>query len=275
MIKRSLAITTFYLLQASLPGSVPRAEELSSLTLSAFDQYAGQRERQIQEELSDISHFFWVDRLAGIQRERSYADMKKGGILIDPGKKTEIPDGLIHHWTGVGYIPGATLQQTLAFIQDYDHHASNYNPDVIASKLLLHKGNYYQIHLRFLKKKVIAVVLDTIHDVTFRSIDSRHVVSQAHTTRISEVKDHGKPNESQLPPGSGWGFLWKMNTYWRFAESDEGTYVQCETISLSRDVPFAVGWIVNRFVNSIPQESLTFTLTRTRERILELAAAKK
>jgi hypothetical protein len=128
--------------------------------------------------------------------------------------------------------------------------------------VLNRNGNNFKINLRFLKNKVITVVLDTDHDVTFTSIDAKHSASLAHTTRVSEVEEAGKPGEKVLPPGTGWGFLWKMNTYWRFAEQDGGTYVQCETISLTRDIPFGLGWAVGRFVNSVPQESLTFTLTR-------------
>jgi len=29
---------------------------------------------------------------------------------------------MIHHWIGTVFIPGATLAQTLALEQDYDHH---------------------------------------------------------------------------------------------------------------------------------------------------------
>jgi hypothetical protein len=41
--------------------------------------------------------------------------------------------------------------------------------------------------------------------------------------------------------------------------------VQCESVSLSRDIPFGLGWVVGPFVSSIPRESLTFTLQTTRD----------
>ena len=67
------------------------------------------------------------------------------------------------------------------------------------------------------------------------------------------------------PVGHDGGYLWRLYSYWRFLERDGGTYVQCETISLTRDVPFMVSWIVKPFVTSIPRESLTFTLETTRK----------
>jgi hypothetical protein len=48
------------------------------------------------------------------------------------------PHGLIHHWVGVIFIPGATLEQTLRIVEDYDHHADYYRPDVMRSKILEH-----------------------------------------------------------------------------------------------------------------------------------------
>lgn len=258
------------LLLAGLGGGSALIAELKPNTLAAFDKYARGREAQIGGEIRDAGKFFWVDRLGEAARQKAYADMRAGRIVIDQGRRTDVPDGLVHHWTGAGFIPGATLQQTLAFIQDYNHHAQHYQPDVIGSKLLARNGNNFKINLRFHKKKVLTVVLDTEHDVTYTQLDAQRVASSARTTRISEVENPGTPGEKLLPPGKDSGFLWKMNTYWRFAERDGGTYVQCETISLTRDVPFGLGWIVNRFVNSVPQEGLTFTLQRTRERVLAL-----
>ena len=267
-MRLALGVLLSFFFVGSLPVAPPVTAELKPNTLAAFDRYADQREGQIRNELRDSSKFLWVDRLPEAERAKAYADMRAGRIVIDSGKRVEIPDGLIHHWTGAGFIPGASLQQMLSFIQDYNHHSTHYRPDVMASKLIARNGNNFKVNLRFLKHKVITVVLDTDHDVTFTNIDAKHSASLAHTTRVSEIENAGKPNERAQQPGSGSGFLWKMDTYWRFAEQDGGTYVQCETISLTRDIPFGLGWAVGRFVNSVPQESLTFTLTRTRERVL-------
>jgi pyruvate/2-oxoglutarate dehydrogenase complex dihydrolipoamide acyltransferase (E2) component len=59
--------------------------------------------------------------------------------------------------------------------------------------------------------------------------------------------------------------LWRLNSYWRFEERDGGVYVECEAISLSRDVPLGLGWLVNPIIRSLPQESLANTLRETRD----------
>ena len=63
------------------------------------------------------------------------------------------------------------------------------------------------------------------------------------------------------------GFLWRFNNYCSFEQRDEGTYMQCESVSLSRGLPFLVGAIVKPFVTAIPKETMTFTLAAARERL--------
>jgi hypothetical protein len=70
------------------------------------------------------------------------------------------------------------------------------------------------------------------------------------------------------PSGHDRGFLWRMNTYWRFEQKDGGTYVECQSISLTRDIPAGLGWLIGPYVTSVPRESLTFTLATTRSAVL-------
>ena len=168
--------------------------------------------------------------------------------------------------------PGATLERSLAFLQDYDHHAANYAPDVMISKTLEHNGNDFKIHMRFLKKKVITVVEDTWQDVQYVSINPQRAYSRAVTTRVQEVENAGKPDEQLKPPGQGGGFLWHLNSYWRFEERDGGVYIQCEAVSLTRGIPW-YAQLVRGFITSIPKESLIFTLGTTRARLVKQPAS--
>ena len=108
-------------------------------------------------------------------------------------------------------------------------------------------------------------------------MDSTHAWSRSRTTRIQEVDNAGERDEHLEPAGRDRGFLWRMNTYWRFEEKDGGTYVECQSISLTRDIPPGLGWLIGPYVTSVPRESLTFTLATTRSEVLqhaETAAAK-
>lgn len=246
---------------------------LKPRTLDAFERYVRLTEARNAEELSQGEPFLRPDALPQEERAAAYAALRKGEVRIerlkthDAGKAIECPSGLIHHWVGAIYIPGATLEETLRVLEDYDHHSQYYAPDVQRSKTLSHEGGEFHVFLQFRRKKVITVVLNTEHDVRYSRMDPAHATSRSTATRVAEVENAGKSDEREKTPGDDGGYLWRMETWWRLAERDGGTYVQCESVSLTRDIPVGLGWLVGPFVNSVPRESLTFTLTATRNAV--------
>ncbi|HUA00829.1 MAG TPA: hypothetical protein VMB02_10905 [Candidatus Aquilonibacter sp.] len=269
---------------ASLLAPGAQATDLEPKTVEAFDRYVQQAETQIDAQLAKGGPFLWVESLPPDRGAAAEAQLRAGQVVIERldatdaknlDKPISVPGGMIHHWIGTVFIPGATLQQTLALVEDYDHQQEYYRPDVMRSKTLRHDGNDFTIELRLYKKKVIATVLDTEHQVHYTIVDATHAWSRSRTTRIQEVDDAGQPDEHLEPEGHDHGFLWRMNTYWRFEQKDGGTYVESQSISLTRDIPTGLGWLVGPFVNSVPRESLTFTLTTTRAAVLERISSRK
>jgi hypothetical protein len=220
--------------------------------------------------MKDDPQFLWVDGLPASQQRAVLEALRRGELVIDrlttrqSGKEIDIPDGMVHHWIGVVFVPGATVDKALALLQDYDHHAQIYAPAVAASKLLSRNGNNFRVYLRFLMKKVITVVVNTENDARFTRDAPNRASSRIYSTRIAEVDAPDTPSEREKPVGNDGGYLWRLYSYWRVLERDGGTYVQCESISLTRDIPLGFAWLVRPFVTSIPRESLEFTLTTTR-----------
>lgn len=50
-----------------------------------------------------------------------------------------------------------------------------------------------------------------------------------------------------------------------FQEREGGVCVECRAISLTRDVPLGLGWIIEPIIQKLPQESLINTLEDTRQ----------
>jgi hypothetical protein len=241
--------------------------ELKPATAQAFERYSQAVERRIQDHLAQ-GQLFWIDTLPN--KALYYDRLRRGDLVIESAlaRGTHVAGGLIHHWVGAVFVPGVTLQQTLAVIQNYDNHASVYKPDIIASKLLSRDGDHFRVFLRMFKKKVIAVVLNTEHDAQFFTVDAKRVRSRSYSTRIAEVEDASRPEGPEKPPGAGHGFLWRLNSWWRFEEKDGGVYIECESASLTRDIPTGLGWLIRPFVTDLPREALTATLTSTRAALL-------
>jgi hypothetical protein len=263
------------------------AADLHARTVEAFDDYVKLTEAQINSELARREPFLWVEGLPQGRRAAAEAQLRAGEVVIerldtlhsdpsaaaaDKQKPISVPSGMIHHWIGTVFIPGATLAQTLALEKDYDHHQNYFQPDVMRSKILRHDGNDFLIELRLHKKKVITTVLDTEHEVHYTLVDATHAWSRSRTTRIQEVDNAGDRDERLEPEGHDRGFLWRMDTYWRFEEKDGGTYVESQSISLTREIPAGLGWLIGSYVNSVPRESLTFTLATTRAAVLQRIA---
>lgn len=264
---------------AAFAAAPVRAAELHKETVEAFDRYIQYNDQRFQREIKE-GPFLWMDAQPEAQRAALYEQLRRGEIVIKQvaleidGKEVDVPDGIIHHWLGVTFIPGVTPKETLRLLEDYDHHSKYYAPDVTRSKLLEHKGNFFRCSLRFYKKKILTVVLDTEHEAVYDTLSPARATSRSHTTRVNEVENHDEADERLKPEGHDGGFLWRLNTYWRIEEKDGGTYVQCEGITLTRGIPFIVKPIVGPFVTSVPKESLLHTLGKTREALLHPAAAQ-
>ena len=253
--------------------------ELRPKTVEAFDRYVQLAETRINGEVSQSEKFLYLDQLPPPRRSEVLAALKRGEIVMErlqpldaSGRKLEAPEAIIHHWLGTVFIPGANLPQTIALMQDYNHHQDIYKPEVVASRLISHTGNDFQIYYRLRKKKVITITLNTYHDIHYFPVDSTHWYSRSYSTKIAEVANADTPNEREKPVGHDGGFLWRLNSYWKFEEKDGGVYIECESISLTRDIPTGLGWLIMPFVTSIPRESLEMTMGSTRA---ALAAAGK
>lgn len=240
--------------------------QLQPETLKSFEGYVREAEAAMEETLRDDKKFLWCDG------DRNRARRVHAGQIVaqfwSGQQPAEVPGGLIHDWIGGAFTAGRTVEATLRLLQDYDHHQDIYQPEVLASKLMRHRGNDFEIYLRLLKKKVLTVVLDTDHDVQYRSIDAARWLCRSYTTRIAEVENTGTPREQVLPPDTGYGFLWRLYSYWRFQERDGGVYIECRAMSLSRDVPLGLGWIIEPIIQKLPRESLIHTLDCTRQALL-------
>jgi len=235
---------------------------LQAETLQAFAGYVREAEAGMEQALQGGA-FLWSD--ADPKRAKKVAAGKIVAELWSGKGPVQVPAGLIHDWVGAVAAPGVTVEGTLARIQDYDNHKSIYQPEVIGSKLISRNGNDFKIYLRIVKKKIITVVMDTDHDVHYYSLDSTRWACRTYTTRTAEVDDAGKPNEKVAQPDTGYGFLWRLNTYWRFHERDGGVTMECRAISLTRDIPTVLKWIIDPMVRSLPKEALVNTLKATRQ----------
>jgi hypothetical protein len=261
-----------------LAGNPANAATLKPEAVQGWSRYVAITEARIEREQTNSSHFLWIDLMPDEQKKSAETRLSRGQVIIerlqtnDEGAAIKTPGALIHHWIGLAFIRGATLKQALALVQDYNNHHNVYKPEVERSELISRDGDDFKIFLRYRKKKIITVVLNTYHDVHYHVLDPQHAHCRSYTTRLTEVENPGTSQEHERSPEDQNGFMWRMNTYWRFEERNGGVYLQCEAITLTRSVPFALRWLIEPYITSIPHESLTETMNHTRDALATSAS---
>jgi hypothetical protein len=245
---------------------------LRMVAVRAFDGYVATTNALNSASFSN-GNFLWVDDLDDKQRGEAYRNLKAGGVEMrrvtpDNGQNKDAPGGMIHDWKGVVFIPGARLDDVLQILQDYNRHATYYAPDLEQAKIELRDGDHFRVFMRFRREKVVIVVLDTEQDVQYYRDCATRAHSRSSATRIAQVDNPGTAQEREKTPGDDDGFLWRMETWWRMEERDGGVYVQNEVVTLTRDIPIGLAWLVEPFVSKIPKETLAFTLQATRKAVL-------
>jgi hypothetical protein len=256
------------------------AAELQPKTLAAWETYIRLTENRIAREVGNSTKFlvmdFWRPGEAASIRaalRRGQLDIRRLQTTAEGGRKIEVDDGMIHHWIGSVFVPDVKLDTLLHWLQDYDQH-HRYFPEIEESRMVSRQGDSFEIFFKLRRKKIITVVYNTDHTAVYYPRDSHRAWSRSFTTRIAQLDEPDTPEERELPVGKDGGYLWRLNSYWRFEETDGGVYVECESVSLSRGIPFGFGWIVGGFVESVPRESLENTLTSLRKGVQETTAKR-
>ena len=258
-----MKIETGFLTVASLLAALAVAEAatLEPETLAAWDRYVAWTEHRMRTDDSFLVQDSLPEELANEARGK----LRAGDVFTtklettSDGRSIDIPKGLVHHWLGSVFIPGTSLDELVGWLQNYDAH-HRYFDEVESSRLVSRDGDDFKIFLRLRRKKIVTVHYNTEHFVRYTHHDGGRVSSVSYATRIAEIDNAGEVAESEKALGDDRGFLWRLNSYWRFEQAWGGVIVELESVSLSRGVPVAVRWLVGRYLDSVPRESLEATL---------------
>jgi hypothetical protein len=233
--------------------------EPSASAVAGYNLYVRGQEERLAQQHSDLGFLAGVDDIGGTLLQR----LRGGEFVVEPltpANADEIPGALLRHWRGTAFVPGANAADFERLMRDFGGYPRVFAPQVLQSRVLSQSGDSYSMTMRVRQQHIITVVMDTAYDVRFGRLDTRHGYSASRSTRIDEIASPGTRSEHALSAADEHGFLWRQNTYWSYAERDGGLLIQIESVSLSRAVPHGLGWAVGPFVNSVPRESLEFTL---------------
>ena len=259
----ALALAVSLLVETSLV-----AGSLKPETAAGWAAYLAATERRRAGELADSRRFLVMDHQPTPAEDRRA--VLSGAVVVAPMSTVErgglvaMPWGLVHHWRGAVLVKGTTVSELMSRIQHATPPALQ--EDVLRSSVIARGPDAMKVYLRLQRSKVIRVVYNTEHDVRFEHIDDRRAASTSTATKIAELKYPATAAEYELPLGSDRGFLWGLNAYWRYEAAPGGTIAECESISLSQDVPAALRFIAGPLIRDAARESMERTLTALRDR---------
>ena len=170
------------------------------------------------------------------------------------GEMIDIPGGTIYHSSGSTVIRRTTVDRVVQALM----YPGTPPPqdDVLESRVLARSGNTLRVYLKLARSAGVTVVYDTEHQVTFMRHSPTMATSRSVSTRIAEHD------------GADRGFLWRLNSYWRYTQVGSDVRVDLESLSLSRTVPRIARPVARPLIDRIARESLSRTLLSV-QRFLE------
>jgi dolichol-phosphate mannosyltransferase len=263
------ALFVMMLLPTTAHAAVIDGAELQAATLQAWTAY----ERAVDARYdaaaaAGSAPFFALDGVG----EADWRGRARGGAIpmarIDRpapgGPEIDVPNGKIHHWTGAIFVPGVSVDELLKRLAELAGNEQKHYADVLASRMIARRDDQYQIFMKLRRTKVITVTYNTEHDVRYRRLGGARASARSVSTRIAQLDDAGTPQEHELKPGSDSGYLWRLNAYWRYEAVPGGVLIECESVSLSRAVPFVLRPFATGLVEGLARESLERTLVGLR-----------
>jgi hypothetical protein len=247
------------------------AASLRSETVEAWDAYVRATEARMARELERRDGFLAADfgpgpKLDRVMVARGAVDVVQVSTSGADERTIEVPEGLIHHWRGVVFIPNTSVDRILARVAS-PAEQDTAQEDVVEARVLGRGPDSLRLFLRLQRRQIVTVVYNTEHAVRYRRHGTGRASSRSVATRIAEVAEPGTPDEYEHPPGEDRGFLWRLNSYWRYEQVDGGVLVECESISLSRTVPSLVRGVVRPIIDHVARGSMERTLLAMRARL--------
>ena len=248
----------------SLFAAAPNTGQLQPETVGAWEEYVRRVDSRMDARSNGEMPFLWIDESVNRGRHIGRGEVVVAPVL--PHGTQSVPNGLIHHWIGGVFIPGATIDSLSAIIQDYSKYKDYYKPVVANSKVLGCTGENQRFSMLWQHKVLfITAAIQSEYVARGLRVDRRRGYNVADTVRVQEIEHYGRPEERLLPPGTGNGFIWRMHSVARYEERDGGVYLELEAMALTRDIPGSVRWFVSPVVNHLSINSLTTTLQQTRD----------
>ena len=276
LVFRATATLALVMLIVSASSAQAASEEatLQAKTKADFAKYVAAVEARRARDIANHEVFLDIERLPPAQLKLTMAALKRGEVIVTrggerdaSGREISIDGGQVNHWRGTVFVPKVKLDALLKVLQEpqSDKHKQE---DVLTSRVVSRDGDSQKVFLRLRRTKFVTVVYDTEYDVDYKRLAPDRALSNSISTKVVEIENAGTPRERALPEGNDSGYMWRLNSYWRYKQFEDGVLVEIESLTLSRNLPAIIGPLIRPIVTSTARESMTRTLASVRARFM-------
>lgn len=226
----------------------------------------------MKDRLAGKARFLWADE--DPNREQR---LKAGEIVISPignAHPLSVPRGLIHHWIGAVFAPGATIQDLSTVLNDYSGYREIYRPTLIKAELLESNSGEQRLSIVWIQRVLLVTAAFYTEASNSVALSGRQGYMTFSTTCIQQIEHYGEKDEQRLAPDEGSGYLWRLVSFARFEERDDGLYLELEVIGLSKDLPRSLRFFLKPVIDHVPRQLLAARLDQTRQAIKSRAAMR-
>jgi hypothetical protein len=247
------------------------AATLNPASIQVWNRYLATAEATASKDAQGEAKFLWLDQSSD-RRKRVH----NGEIVIDetysPNEKA--PDALIHDWTGAAFIPGARIEDVIAVVRNYNHYKDYYSPTVIRSNTLEQNSLSDRYAVTMMNQSLLLrIAVETDCRATYTQVNDKRWYAISTATQIHQIDNYGRADQRRLPVDQGDGYIWRLASITRFEERDGGVYLEVEALGLTRDIPFALRFLVDPVVRRISRNSLVESLKQTGKAVGEFLAS--
>ena len=257
-----IAVLSLLLFGRLLEAAEPRQE-----TLQAWDEYIRIVNSRAAKSADGDSQFLWID----VPRARAQR-IWPNEVIVESRDPDKVPQGLIHDWVGVVFVPNVTLDQALRVVESYDRYSQFYRPLFSKCAVLARDRNQFSLDVVATQKvfSVIAAV-ETEEQVQIVRLGPKRAYIASRAVRVQEIADYGRATEHPFPENRRPGFVWRVAGMKRLEERDGGVYIELESIVLSRGIPAELRWLIKPLVDELPRRLMFDVLNDTRTAVLQEA----
>jgi hypothetical protein len=236
------------------------AAELKQETVRVWDEYIQALDVDRENRIAENGPFLLVDDSPDLQRR-----LQRNEVVVFNRDPHKVPQGMIHHWVGVIFIPNMSVDQAMSVLTNYGHYGDVYNQLLKSCSVLERRDDNIELKVVAVQKAMsVTAAVATDNQIHILRVDSKKVYITSNATHIQEIANYGQSSEHPFPEDRRPGYVWRAVVNEQLEERDGGVYVELETVALSRGIPVEFRWLIKPLTDELPRKMMVEMLNDTR-----------